>query len=32
MVSADQKQALTWFERAASAGNRRAQSYLAGPR
>jgi hypothetical protein len=32
MVSADQKQALGWFERAASAGNRRAQSYLAGPR
>ncbi|WP_427913270.1 hypothetical protein ACPWT1_22070 [Ramlibacter sp. MMS24-I3-19] len=32
MVAADQKQALTWFERAASAGNRRAQSYLAGPR
>ena len=32
MVPADQKQALTWFERAASAGNRRAQSYLAGPR
>lgn len=32
MVSADQKQALNWFERAASAGNRRAQSYLAGPR
>lgn len=28
---ADQKQALSWFERAASAGNRRAQSYLAGP-
>lgn len=32
MVPADQKQALNWFERAASAGNRRAQSYLAGPR
>jgi hypothetical protein len=32
MVASDQKQALTWFERAASAGNRRAQSYLAGPR
>jgi hypothetical protein len=32
MVAADQKQALNWFERAASAGNRRAQSYLAGPR
>jgi hypothetical protein len=32
MVGADQKQALTWFERAASAGNRKAQSYLAGPR
>lgn len=32
IVAADQKQALTWFERAASAGNRRAQSYLAGPR
>lgn len=32
MVSADQKQAMNWFERAASAGNRRAQSYLAGPR
>ena len=32
MVAADQKQALTWCERAASAGNRRAQSYLAGPR
>ena len=31
-VRADQKQALNWFERAASAGNRRAQSYLAGPR
>ena len=30
-VRPDQKQALTWFERAASAGNRRAQSYLAGP-
>ncbi|HYD77090.1 hypothetical protein [Ramlibacter sp.] len=30
-VGADQKQALGWFERAASAGNRRAQSYLAGP-
>ncbi len=30
-VSSDQKQALGWFERAASAGNRRAQSYLAGP-
>jgi hypothetical protein len=30
-VRADQKQALSWFERAASAGNRRAQSYLAGP-
>lgn len=30
-VKADQKQALNWFERAASAGNRRAQSYLAGP-
>ena len=30
-VPADQKQALNWFERAASAGNRRAQSYLAGP-
>lgn len=27
----DQKMALSWFERAASAGNRRAQSYLAGP-
>ncbi|MGZ5182729.1 MAG: hypothetical protein ACXWC6_13930 [Ramlibacter sp.] len=32
MVAADQKQALNWFERAASAGNRKAQSYLAGPR
>ena len=32
MVPADQKMALNWFERAASAGNRRAQSYLAGPR
>lgn len=32
MVSADQKQAMNWFERAASAGNRRAQAYLAGPR
>jgi hypothetical protein len=31
-VSADQKQALSWFERAASAGNRRAQSYLGGTR
>jgi len=31
-VPADQKQALAWFERAANAGNRRAQSYLAGPR
>jgi hypothetical protein len=30
-VKADQKLALNWFERAASAGNRRAQSYLAGP-
>ncbi|TFY97646.1 SEL1-like repeat protein [Ramlibacter humi] len=30
-VKSDQKQALSWFERAASAGNRRAQSYLAGP-
>ncbi len=30
-VTADQKQALNWFERAATAGNRRAQSYLAGP-
>jgi hypothetical protein len=30
-VRADQKQAMTWFERAASAGNRRAQSWLAGP-
>ena len=30
-VRADQKLALNWFERAASAGNRRAQSYLAGP-
>ena len=30
-VKADQKQALNWFERAASAGNRRAQSYLAAP-
>ena len=30
-VAADQKQALNWFERAASAGNRGAQSYLAGP-
>jgi TPR repeat protein len=30
-VKADQRQALSWFERAASAGNRRAQSYLAGP-
>ena len=32
VAPADQKQALAWFERAASAGNRRAQSYLAGPR
>ncbi|HZY19072.1 MAG TPA: hypothetical protein VFE82_11365 [Ramlibacter sp.] len=31
-VPADQKQALGWFERAASAGNRRAQSYLGGTR
>lgn len=31
-VPADQKQALAWFEKAASAGNRRAQSWLAGPR
>ncbi|MDB5742174.1 MAG: hypothetical protein JWR68_489, partial [Polaromonas sp.] len=27
----DQRQALSWFERAASAGNRGAQSRLAGP-
>ena len=32
VVGADQKQALTWFERAASAGNRGAQQRLAGPR
>jgi hypothetical protein len=31
LVAADQKQALSWFERAASAGNRGAQSRLAGP-
>lgn len=31
-VHSDQKQALGWFERAASAGNRRAQSYLGGTR
>lgn len=31
VVMADQKQALAWFERAASAGNRGAQSWLAGP-
>ncbi|CAA9428724.1 MAG: hypothetical protein AVDCRST_MAG51-2476, partial [uncultured Ramlibacter sp.] len=31
-VQSDQKQALSWFERAASAGNRRAQSYLGGTR
>jgi len=29
-VPADQKQALAWFERAASAGNRRAQAFLGG--
>jgi hypothetical protein len=31
-VPSDQKQALGWFEKAASAGNRRAQSYLGGTR
>lgn len=31
-VPADPKAALQWFERAASAGNRRAQTWLAGPK
>jgi hypothetical protein len=31
-VTADQKQALSWFERAASAGNRGAQAWLGGAR
>lgn len=31
IVASDQKQALNWFERAASAGNRGAQTRLAGP-